>query len=319
MNDRRDKGERYTIGLDVGGTKVEAGLFKNGFLIDSKRMPTQRDRGYDSVIERLALHIQSLLKENEINLTQIDGIGAGLPGTVDPQTNKMINGNSQIFIGKDFSQDLKTALGIPKDSGIETKLANDANLFALAEVHRGAGLLHANKTQCQPAEQIAIGIILGTGNGGGLIIRGNMFEGRHGGGTEIGHYILHPNGLDCYCGRKGCAEQYLCGPSIEKEYFNLSGENLRATEIFSLDNAHAVQVQKRFQRDLVESLANLCALFDPDYFVLGGGISTISKIYENLEEDLWQKVFVKGSRPRVYQHQIGDSAGLVGAAMLLLN
>lgn len=305
-------GDRITIGLDIGGTKIEAGLFKNGFLTTSERMPTERDKGYESVIERLAQHIQKLLKENDVHMVQLEGIGAGLPGTINPKSGQMINGNSQIFIDRPFTQDLKDELGHP----IEIRTANDANLFALAEVHRGAGLLHAKETSRQPGDQIAVGIILGTGNGGGLIDHGKIYEGRNGGGAEIGHYVLYNNGRPCYCGRKGCAEQYLSGPSIEKSYFDRTGTNLKATEIFKLEAREALEVQNQFKFDLLESLSNLASLFDPDYFVLGGGVSTISKIYEGIEENLWKRVFVKGSRPRVYQHQIGDSAGVVGAAML---
>lgn len=305
-------GDKYTIGLDIGGTKIEAGLFKNGFLTTSARMPTERDKGYESVLERLAAHIHKLLSDNEINPALIQGLGAGLPGTINPQTGKMLNGNSEIFIDRPFASDLKEALGCD----YEIRVANDANLFALAEVHRGAGLLHAKETNRHPGDQIAIGIILGTGNGGGLIQQGKIFEGRHGGGAEIGHYVLYNNGRPCYCGRLGCAEQYLCGPSIEKSYKEKTGEGLRASDIFSLSTPEAQSIQNQYQRDLLESLTNLASLFDPDYFVLGGGISTIPKIYEGLEEKLWNQVFVRGTKPRVYQHQIGDSSGVVGAAML---
>jgi fructokinase len=278
-------------------------------------MATKRDKGYESVLERLANHIHTLLKDNEINPALISGLGAGLPGTINPASGEMLNGNSEIFIGKPFANDLQKAL----NCSYEVRVANDANLFALAEVHRGAGLLHAKETNRHPGDQLAIGIILGTGNGGGLVQQGKIYEGRHGGGAEIGHYVLYNNGRPCYCGRKGCAEQYLSGPSIEKSFKEKTGQQLRATEIFDLETPEAKSIQNQFQRDLLESLTNLASLFDPDYFVLGGGISTISKIYEGLEERLWEQVYVRGTRPRVYKHQIGDSAGVVGSAMLFEN
>lgn len=305
-------GDIFTVGLDIGGTKIEAGLFQNGDLLASARMPTQRDKGYKSVLERLSQHITTLLKEKNVSLADLRGIGAGLPGTIDPRDGQMINGNSEIFIAKPFASDLQKVL----NHQVEIRVANDANLFALAEVHRGAGLEFAKTNDLSPQKQIAIGIILGTGNGGGLIINGKIYEGRHGGGAEIGHYVLYNNGRNCYCGRSGCAEQYLSGPSIEKSYAEKTGKNLRATEIFGLSEPEAQAVQNQYKKDLLESLTNLTSLFDPDYFVLGGGISTIDNIYEGLEEKLWSQIYLKGTKPKVYRHKIGDSAGVVGAAML---
>lgn len=307
----------FIMGVDIGGTKIETTLYKfNGDrsfeLITSKRMPTQRELGYESVLERLADHIVSTLKDVNVSLDQLKGIGFGLPGTVHPESLKMLNGNSEIFIQKPFADDLRKYL----KEEIPIRLANDANLFALAEVHHGAGKKFESETQRSPKEQVAIGIILGTGNGGGLILDGKIYEGRHGGGAEVGHHVLYQNGRPCYCGRNGCAEQYLCGPSIEKNYQEQTGKNLKASEIFKLSDPISLKIQDQYKRDLSEFLANLATLFDPDYFVLGGGISTIDTIYENLEDTLAQKVFLKGTRPRVYRHLVGDSAGVLGAAML---
>lgn len=309
----------YLMGIDIGGTKIEAALYlysddkKDELqLLASKRMPTQRDLGYESVIERLAAHIHSVLKDNQIEMSKLKGIGIGLPGTIHPESQLMLNGNSEIFIKRDFTTDLLTAL----KSKVVIRLANDANLFALAETHHGAGKIFQKESGRAPEDQVAIGIILGTGNGGGLILNGKIYEGRHGGGAEVGHHVLYQNGRPCYCGRLGCAEQYLCGPSIEKNYQEQTGKSLRASEIFKEDNPISKNICKNYQNDLSEFLANLATLFDPDYFVLGGGISTIDTIYESLEESLWQKVFLKGTKPRVFRHQVGDSAGVLGAAML---
>ncbi|MCF8059385.1 MAG: ROK family protein [Bacteriovoracaceae bacterium] len=304
--------EKTILGLDIGGTKIEAAIFINGRVSTRARIPTKRELGHQSVIERIKDHIIKTLASVGKTLNDCQGIGVGLPGTIDPLTSVMINGNSEIFINRNFSQDLKSIL----NSNIEVRCANDANLFALAEVHRGAGLKFQEETGLSPSQQIGVGIILGTGNGGGLIINGEAYIGRHGGGAEVGHHVLYQNGRPCYCGRLGCAEQYLCGPSIEASYKEQTGESLMATEVFKKSSEEAITIQKQYQKDLIEFLTNLCTLFDPDYFVLGGGISTIDKIYEGLEEKLWSQVFVKGTRPKVYQHQIGDSAGVLGAAML---
>lgn len=310
----------FIMGVDIGGTKIETTLYKVATnksdssyeVITSKRMPTERELGYESVLERLAQHIHQTLGEVNTSLSQLRGIGIGLPGTVHPESLRMLNGNSDIFIQKPFAEDLRNYL----KEDISIRLANDANLFALAEVHHGAGKKFQEETHRNVHEQIAMGIILGTGNGGGLILNGKIYEGRHGGGAEVGHHILYNNGRPCYCGRKGCAEQYLCGPSIEKNYKEQTGKKLKASEVFKLNDPISTKIQNQYRKDLSEFLANLSTLFDPDYFVLGGGISTIDAIYNDLEETLWQKVFLKGTKPRVYRHQVGDSAGVLGAAML---
>lgn len=305
--------KKYYFGVDIGGTKIEYALFNDNFdLLTKERIPTQRENGYQSVMSRLADGMKGILSSNDITLNQLIGIGVGLPGTIDPQTKRMINGNSKIFIGQDFVGDLRS-LFYPE---IEVRVANDANLFALAEHHKGAGLLFEREKGIPQHQQNSVGIILGTGNGGGLILGGKIFEGKHGGGAEVGHHILYNNGRPCYCGRKGCAEQYLCGPSIESNYYKQTGEKLRASEVFEQRNAVANGIKNQYKHDLCEFLTNLSTLFDPDYFVLGGGISTIDVIYEGLEEKLWDQVFVRGTKPRVFKHVIGDSAGVLGASML---
>jgi predicted NBD/HSP70 family sugar kinase len=326
----------YLIGIDIGGTKIEAVLYQlsskdtgekdtpifsyssDKFIQEKnrKRIPTQRQNGYIDVCQRLA----TLIKDITPELAQLKGIGLALPGTVHPQSKKMINGNSAIFIDRPIVADLQEALG----QQVPIMVENDANCFALAEALCGAGLLHQENGGKRKEEQIAIGIILGTGCGGGLTINGQIYSGAHGGGSEIGHQVLYPNGHACYCGRFGCAEQYLSGPAIEAAFasrlYSHIEQRPNAGEIFKMVQAKeplAMAILSQYRRDLLEFLTNLASVLDPDYFVLGGGVSTQSEIYENLEELLAEKVFVKGSRPRIYQHQIGDSAGALGAALLL--
>jgi len=304
--------KKAIIGLDIGGTKMEGGLYLDGVEVSKIRVPTQREEGYNAVMRRMGDLIHSLLREGNTEKENLQGIGIGLPGTMNPQTDLMINGNSEIFIGKNVKEDLKKIIGF---KGL-IRVANDANLFALAEVYNGAGKYFEREFGKSPTEQIAIGIILGTGNGGGLILDGKIYEGRHGGGAEVGHHVLIHDGRSCYCGRKGCAEQYLAGPSIERSYFERTGEKKKATEVFSLTDEVALKVQERYIEYLTDFLANLATLFDPDYFVLGGGVSTIPLLYKGTEELLWNKVFLKGTKPKIYRHGVADSAGMLGAAML---
>lgn len=318
--------KNFIVGLDIGGTKVEASLFNapGHELISSLRIPTERDRGYEDVMKRISNQIDELLKTNAVDRQQVKGLGAGLPGSVNPKSLKMINGNSQIFINRDFVGDLKKLSGIDHIS-----IANDANLFALAEFYKGAGLHHAKESNTDFEKLIGVGIILGTGCGGGLCLGGKIHKGAHGGGVEVGHSILKANGRPCYCGRRGCAEQYLSGSSVEKNFMNSkesSAPALRTSEIFCADKNENLsqntkslcdRLLKEYKEDLSEFLTNLSAMFDPDFFVLGGGVSTIDAIYTGLEQSLWEKLFVKGSKPKIYKHQIGDSAGALGAALLI--
>jgi len=305
--------DKYYFGIDIGGTKMEYALYNENFEeLSRERIATQRDLGYESVIERLVGSLKEEIKRKEIAINQVVGIGVGLPGTIDPSTKVMINGNSEIFIQKDFRSDLKKAF-YPE---LDVRIANDANLFALAEHHRGAGVKYEQETGIKRNDQISMGIILGTGNGGGLIINGKIFSGKHGGGVEVGHHVLYNNGRPCYCGRKGCSEQYLCGPSVEANYLKQTGKNKMATDILRGKDRISVTLMNQYKHDLLEFLTNLSTLFDPDYFVLGGGISKMDELYEGLEEKLWGQVFVKGTKPRVYKHEVGDSSGVLGASML---
>ncbi len=321
--------ERYILGLDIGGTKVECALFCSPVgrelrKVDSRRIPTLREQGYEDVMRRIAQLITTILQHHQIKAESILGLGAALPGSVDPQSHRMINGNSQIFIGMNFRDDLTQLTQISN-----IRVANDANLFTLAETLQGAGKSFSIDRGIDRSKLVGVGIILGTGCGGGLCIGGKLYSGVHGGAVEIGHSVLIAKGKACYCGRHGCAEQYLAGSSVESEFRKRApkeAKELRTSEIFKLSKEGdpseeltvlAHQLLLEYRENLVHFLTNLAAFYDPHFFVLGGGVSTIEYIYEGLEQKLWRALFVKGSKPRVFRHQIGDSAGALGAALLM--
>ena len=336
---------QYLIGIDVGGTKTECVLFsllENGqtghgveclnlslpdggnataAILVRERIATQRTLPYPTLVEHIKDLIESVLKKGNINIQDILGIGIGLPGTIDPATQIMLNGNTKVFIGQNLAQDLKTALKASPKILIE----NDANLFALAEVLGGAGKLYTQETKIPGSDQIGIGIILGTGVGGGIVVRSQIVQGRHGGGGEIGHTNLINHGHPCYCGHAGCAEQYLSGPGIEAAFnqrlYSQIEKRPNAREIFELAEKKeplAVAVVEQYKQYLTAFLAKLSNIFDPDYFVFGGGLSKQDLIYQGLEEALGKSTYVPQTKPRIYKHCLGDSAGVVGAAMLLL-
>lgn len=298
------------LGIDIGGTKLEAVLIEKSSLdtiqqISKKRAATERDKGYDQIITNLAKLVRDTCGSN---LTNLKAIGIGLPGSIDPKSGMMIKGNTRVLENKPVVQDLK------KNLGIETPvfLENDANCFALAEVCLGAGLQYQKDFDVRPADQTAVGVILGTGVGGGIIVQGKVVGGRRGAGGEIGHTTLHEDGRECYCGRKGCVEQYLSGPAVEQEYFKETGKKLPALEALQT----SPRILGSYQSDLAFFLGNLTNVLDPDYFILGGGVSLQKKIYSNLSEKIKTHLFVNENPPPVYQHLVSDSAGSLGAAMV---
>ncbi|OFZ26968.1 MAG: hypothetical protein A2381_20295 [Bdellovibrionales bacterium RIFOXYB1_FULL_37_110] len=333
--------KEYLLGLDVGGTKIECALIKmtNGkseeslsvstskfgnqfaIILDRQRIPTNRQAGYPSVMQNISTLCKDILQKTNLNIDQVMGIGMGVPGAIHPTKQIMLNGNTGIFINQNIAFDLQQLL----KTEIPIHLENDANLFALSEVLCGAGQNFANHTGKKPYHQTAIGIILGTGVGGGIVINENILRGTNGGGGEIGHTVLYYDGHPCYCGQNGCAEQYLSGPSLEAQFatriYNDISKRPNSREIFELYSKKEPQAMAsiiQYKKHLVRFLTNLTNIFDPDYFVLGGGVSTQHIIYENLSEELTSKIFIKNSHPQVLKNVLGDSSGVIGAAILPL-
>lgn len=320
---------------DIGGTKTELSIFEfsnspnqlpnelPGQLpnqlpkkIATKRFPTDRQMGIDFVSHQLNTQTQSLLNESHIQADTIDNIGIGLPGTVDPVLRHQTMGNTGIFNQVDLKQVLAPTFSNTKHLAI----ANDANCFALAEAVCGAG----KEIQSQPgADQLVIGIILGTGVGGGFIKNKKMMEGRHGGCAEIGHTIFSPQAPMCYCGQRGCVEQVLSGPAFEASFnsrrYSQAKDFHSAPEIFHLAakmDPIAMACIKQYQADLITFLTQLTNMFDPDAIVLGGGMSREAALYEKLEESIALERFVPAPSPLIRQNQLGDSAGIIGAALI---
>ncbi|MGB0452079.1 MAG: ROK family protein [Bacteriovoracaceae bacterium] len=320
----------YILAYDIGGTKIEISIYnflegehpgksfsyksdrQSIFEMGKKRIPTERQRGLEAVTENLKAATFELLSTHEIEPHQIGSVGVGLPGSVDPQTQKMLMGNSQIFIGFDFHEYFKSFLPGLKNINVQ----NDANLFALAEAACGAGKQYDWKNFT------LIGIILGTGVGGGLFTRGRLLIGKNGSAGEIGHTTLHPGGKMCYCGQQGCAEQYLSGPSLEALFNSRRYSQIHqfqsASSIFELakkSDPLALAVLNQYRKDLAAFLTKLTNIFDPDVIVLGGGISKQEIILEGVAEEVERNRFVPGLAPTICKHKIGDSAGGLGAAI----
>ncbi len=309
------------LGFDIGGTKIEGALIskKEGQgpnILSKERFATKDFKNIEEVINAIETMSFHLCKKENKEFQKISGIGLGLPGGLHPSERYMINGNTPMLIGQSLEKKLGEHFLKNRNFSPPIISNNDANCFALAEVSFGAGLLYLEEEKIPLHKQIGVGIILGTGTGGGLCIGGKIFEGAFGGAMEVGHSYLKYTKDECYCHQKGHAEQFLCGPSLEKKYFQLANKKISALEIFtSSHDLIAKNIVEDFKNDLKLFLTNLTNLISPHYFVLGGGVSLQKIIYEGLETHLKENSFINYKTPRVYQHQIGDSAGVLGCVI----
>lgn len=335
----------YFIGFDVGGTKIEAMLIflgqineqikflkqfefqkSNGdivpaFIVEKKRVATERHNGYSQIIDKMVQLAHDVCNSKNIKLTDLAGIGLSVPGPVHPETGIVSVSNSMVVVGHNLHKDLNEKLKLSCPFASE----NDANCFAFAEAVCGAGLEYYKQTNIQVKKQTSIGLILGSGFGGGIIVHGKIMEGRRGGAGEVGHVTLYPDGHPCYCGRRGCAEQYLCGPALEAalntRIYSQIEKRPSAQEIFELykiQDPIALAVVKQYKKDLAFYLGNLTNLIDPHFFVFGGGLSLQDLLYENLETNIGNNTFLPSEPVRVFKHVLGDSAGAIGAALVVM-
>ena len=300
------------VGVDVGGTKTEIIAFDpDGRERLRRREPTPRD-DYDAM---LAL-VTRLVAEAETACGVAAGsarVGIGTPGSLSRASGLLRGSNSTYMNGMPVKRDLETRLGR------SVALANDANCFALSEATDGAGR----------GANIVFGVILGTGVGGGIVVRGRVLEGRNAIGGEWGHNPLPwPNdeerpGAACFCGQHGCIETWLSGPGLARDYRERSaaGESLSAEEIVARAARHDAASDGalvRYEDRLARSLAHVVNIVDPDVIVLGGGLSNVDRWYKSVPR-LWTRwIFSDRVDTELVRHAHGDSSGVRGAAWLTL-
>lgn len=313
------------LGIDVGGTKTEICLLSSSVVASQVfrvRMATEREKSLAEYFTRLRKLLQEALKSQSISFNEITSVGVGLPGSIDPIQQVMLQGSVPFFKNIDLKSVFAKELAIDgKPFKGTMRFDNDANCFALAETYFGAGKKWADQNGVPLSQLCLVGVTLGTGVGGGLIVNGNLIRGRRGGAGEIGHMTLVEAGRPCYCGKNGCAEQYLSGPAFE-HYFQTHTEALHpltGKEIFELaekDDPFAVSAIESYRDRLVYFLSNLSNLLDPHVIVLGGGMSTQRRIYEGMSDRLSQACFLTKKPPAVIRNDLGGSAGVIGAALL---
>ncbi|MDP2123538.1 MAG: ROK family protein [Parvibaculum sp.] len=293
------------IGIDLGGTKIEAlALDAEGRELTRRRIAAPQGR-YEATIAA----IRDLVAALEAETGQQGTVGIGMPGTISPATGLVKNANSTWLIGHPFGRDLETALARP------LRLANDADCFALSEATDGAGAGAAS----------VFGVILGTGVGGGIVIGGRLLAGPNAIAGEWGHNPLpwmHPDeypGTDCYCGKKGCIETWASGPAFARLYKEEEGEALTPEEIVAAAQTGARPARlalRRYADRLARALAHTINILDPEVIVLGGGMSNIEAIYDEVPARWGAWVFSDTVVTRLRPHQHGDSSGVRGAAWL---
>jgi len=291
------------IGIDVGGTKIEAIALDGGRVAARRRVATPRD-DYGATLAAIAGLVHSMERDCGRRAT----VGVGTPGAISPASGLMKNANAQWLIGRPFADDLSAALSRP------VRLANDANCFALSEAIDGAGA----------DEDVVFGVIVGTGTGGGVVIGGRLLVGAHAIAGEWGHNPMPwPQdgewpGPRCYCGRTGCIEQFLSGPALAREHREATGRDWSPREIAASagrDEA-AEALLRRYERRMARALASVINVIDPGVIVLGGGLSSVSRLYTSVPRLWGDYVFSDRIETRLVPPAHGDASGVRGAAWL---
>lgn len=286
----------YKIGIDLGGTKIEGILLDDSFnVIQRIRIPTPQEN-YQKIIQQISAFVCDLSK----NLDEFT-VGICTPGTISKKTGLLKNSNTQCLIGMPLKEDLE------KQIGMKISMENDANCFAISEATLGAAKNYS----------VVFGVIMGTGVGGGIVIDGKLHYGRTNIAGEWGHHILHQNGNECYCGKKGCVETYISGPALERRWREISGAKESLPEIVKKPNSSEFILWKNeFLDNFGTALSNVIDILDPDVIVLGGGLSNIDFLYSEGVKNVHQKVFSDLVDTPIVRNTLGDSAGVFGAAML---
>ena len=293
------------IGIDLGGTKIEAlAIDEAGMELARYRVDTPRD-DYDATIKSMADLVGRLERETG----KTGSVGAGIPGSISRVTGVVKNSNSIWLNGRPLHKDLSAALGR------EVRVANDANCLAVSEATDGAAA----------GEHVVYGLILGTGCGGGVAVDGRVHAGPNGVGGEWGHNPLpwprpeeYP-GPACYCGKRGCLEMWVSGTGIALDHKNVTGRVQTTREIvedFEAGDREAAATMERFEDRLARGLAHVINVLDPDVVVIGGGVSRVQHIYQQLPERLRSYVFGGEVSTPVMPAKFGDSSGVRGAAWL---
>jgi fructokinase len=296
------------IGIDLGGTKIEGIVLDGSREVTRVRVDTPRD-DYGATLDAITAVVADLERTAGARGT----VGVGIPGTLSPDSHLVKNANSTWLLGRPLKADLETRLTR------EVRIANDANCFAVSEATDGAA----------QGAAVLFGVIVGTGTGAGITVHGRILTGPNGIAGEWGHNPL-PWAADeeipgplCYCGKRGCIETFLSGPGLTNDHERRSGRRLAADEIAvraASGDRSAEATMASYEHRMARALAGVINVLDPDVIVLGGGLSNIDRLYDNVPR-LWNPyVFSAGvadsPRTRLIRARHGAASGVRGAAWL---
>lgn len=293
------------IGIDLGGTKTEViALDHHGRAIFRKRTETPQN-DYPATLDT----INTLVIEAEKTTGQKGSVGIGIPGAISPHSGLVKNANSTWLIGQPLQQDLSALLSR------EIRIANDANCFVVSEATDGAAA----------GAELAFGVIIGTGTGGGIALNGRPLIGKNAIAGEWGHNPLpwpkndELPGNECYCGKHGCIETWLSGPGFTRDHQHHMGTGNDPKEIVQLAEQNDLLAEDslyRYEDRMARALASVINIIDPDIIVLGGGMSKLQRLYKNIP-DIWDKyIFSDHVTTKLLPPEHGDASGVRGAAWL---
>ncbi len=316
---------KYMIGIDLGGTKIAAGVVdRTGKIISRYTVPTNPRRNYTEIISDMAFAAKKACEIAGMPVDKMEGIGIGSPGTVDSANGIVIYTNNINFDNTPIRSEMQKHIDLP------VYVSNDANCAALGETaDTGAAKGYKN----------VILITLGTGLGGGIIIDGKIYEGEYGAGAELGHTVINVDGPECTCGRKGCWECYssatgiirMTAEALQKSKNTLMWETVghdmtrisgrTAFEASRKGDPLALKVVYDYIRYLAEGITNMMNIFRPEVFLIGGGMSNEGDyLFNPLREYVFNSIYA-GPRvpmPRIIKAELGNDAGIIGAAMLVI-
>ena len=327
------------VGIDLGGTKIVAVALDGSVEVARALVDTPRD-DYEGTLDAIIGVVTALEQriphaacppklEERGPESRFPSVGVGIPGTISPSTGRVKNANSTWLIGQPLLQDLESRLGR------RVRIANDANCFAMSEAADGAG----------KGANVVFGVIAGTGAGAGIVVRRHLLTGPNAIAGEWGHNSLpwaredETPGPACYCGKHGCIETFLSGPAMTADHARRTGLRLSPPEIVSraaAGESRAEETMARYEERMARALASVINVLDPDVIVLGGGMSNIERLYENVPRLWGAYVFACGTslhgssrdpqglaplekdpvRTRFVRARHGDSSGVRGAAWL---
>lgn len=308
---------KYCFGVDIGGTTVKIGLFTTeGELLEKWEIKTRTENHGEAILPDVAESLQNKMQEKNIRKSEVDGIGIGIPAPV--MEDGVVQKTANLGWGyKEVTREMKELTGLPVAAG------NDANMAALGEMWLGAGKGQKNM----------IMVTLGTGVGGGIIVNGKPLTGSHGAGGEIGHFCVNEEETEtCGCGNTGCLEQYASATGISRlarrrlerddSPSSLRGSEISAKAVFDAlkeGDAVAKEIVEEFGSYLGHALAAIAVITDPSVIVIGGGVSKAGEILlEYVEKYFHEKAFFANQDTRFVLAQLGNDAGICGAAKLIL-